>query len=89
MKVIGVLGTGVMGAGIAQIAAQSGLEVLFWNRKQDSVDRGLANVKRGLGRLLKKERISQQEHDSCVARIRGVVAIEELKAADIILEAVP
>ena len=89
MKVIGVLGTGVMGAGVAQIAAQSGLEVLFWNRKQDSVDRGLANVKKGLGRLLKKERISQQEHDHCVARIRGVVAIEELKAADIILEAVP
>ncbi len=89
MKVVGVLGTGVMGAGIAQIAAQSGLEVLFWNRKRDSVDRGLANVKKGLGRLFKKDRISQQEHDHCVARIRGVVAIEELKSAVIILEAVP
>ena len=89
MKVLGVLGTGVMGAGIAQVAAQTGHEVLFWNRKQDSVDRGLATLERGLGRLLKKDRINQQEHDECLARVRGVVALEELKAADIVLEAVP
>jgi len=58
MKTLGILGTGTMGAGIAQIAAQSGYSVLFWNRKPASVEKGVAAVKKGLGRLLQKERIS-------------------------------
>ena len=89
MTTVGVLGTGTMGAGIAQIAAQTGHEVMFWNRKQESVDRGLATVQKGIGRLLKKERISQADHDETLSRIRGVVALEELKTAQIVVEAVP
>ncbi|MFQ5696965.1 MAG: 3-hydroxyacyl-CoA dehydrogenase family protein [Myxococcota bacterium] len=89
MKTIGILGTGTMGSGLAQVAAQAELEVLFWNRKQDSVDRGLTRVRKGLGRLLQREKISQKEHDSVLARVHGVVQIEELKAADIVIEAAP
>ena len=58
MKTLGILGTGTMGAGIAQIAAQSGYSVLFWNRKSASVEKGVSSVKKGLGRLLQKERIT-------------------------------
>ena len=54
MKTIAVLGTGTMGAGIAQIAAQAGHDVIFWNRREASVEKGLAVVQKGLGRLLKK-----------------------------------
>jgi 3-hydroxybutyryl-CoA dehydrogenase len=89
MKTLGILGTGTMGAGIAQIAAQSGYSVLFWNRKAASVDKGVGAVKKGLGRLLQKERISQADHDAALARLRGVDALEDVKAADIVLEAVP
>jgi len=89
MKTLGVLGTGTMGAGLAQVAAQSGFTVLFWNRKQASVDKGLATIKKGFGRLLSKEKISQADHDAALARIRGVAALEDLKGADILLEAVP
>ncbi|HTO70785.1 MAG TPA: 3-hydroxyacyl-CoA dehydrogenase NAD-binding domain-containing protein [Myxococcota bacterium] len=89
MKTLGVLGTGTMGAGVAQIAAQAGYSVLFWNRKPASVEKGLGAVKKGLGRLLQKERISQADHDAAVARIRGVSALEDLKGADVLLEAVP
>ncbi len=89
MKTLGVLGTGTMGAGLAQVAAQSGFSVIFWNRKQASVDKGLAAIKKGLGRLLSKEKISQADHDAALARIRGVAALEDLKSADILLEAVP
>ena len=63
MKVVGVLGTGAMGAGIAQVAAQTGHEVLLWNRRRDSVDRGLLTVTRAFERLRKKERITEFEHD--------------------------
>src|SRR5262245_15094524 len=89
MKTLGILGTGTMGAGIAQIAAQAGYSVLFWNRKPASVEKGVASVKKGFGRLLQKERISQADHDAAIARIRGVSALEDVKTADILIEAVP
>lgn len=79
-----------MGVGLAQIAAQSGYDVLLWNRKQDSVvQKGLPAIQKGLGRLLKKERISQEDHDATLARVRGSSELEELKQADLVIEAVP
>jgi 3-hydroxybutyryl-CoA dehydrogenase len=89
MKTLAVLGTGTMGVGLAQVAAQSGFQVLFWNRKQASVDKGVAALKKGLGRLLSKEKISQADHDAAVALVRGTATLEDVKAADIVLEAVP
>ena len=89
MKTIAILGTGTMGAGIAQIAAQAGNDVLFWNRREASVEKGLGVVQKGLGRLLKKERISQEDHDATLGRIRGTATLEDVKPADLILEAVP
>ena len=52
MKIVGVIGTGTMGCGIAQVAAQSGFEVIFQNRRQESVDRGLAGLRKNLERLV-------------------------------------
>ena len=89
MKTLAVLGTGTMGAGIAQIAAQAGHDVIFWNRREASVEKGLAAVQKGLGRLLKKERISQQDHDTALAHISGSATLEDAKAADLVIEAVP
>jgi 3-hydroxybutyryl-CoA dehydrogenase len=89
MKTLAVLGTGTMGVGLAQVAAQAGFQVIFWNRKQASVDKGVAALKKGLGRLLSKEKISQADHDAAVALVRGTSTLEDVKAADIVLEAVP
>ncbi len=89
MKTVALLGTGTMSTGIAQVAAQTGHEVIFWNRREASVEKGLAGIRKGLDRLLKKERISQADHDATLARIRGVTALEEAKTADIVVEAVP
>ncbi len=89
MKTIALLGTGTMATGIAQVAAQTGHDVLFWNRREASVEKGLATVRKGLDRLLKKERITQADHAAALARIRGVSALEEAKTADIVIEAVP
>jgi 3-hydroxybutyryl-CoA dehydrogenase len=89
MNTIGVLGTGMMGAGLAQVASQAGYDVLFWNPKQESVDSGLAAVRKGLGRLLTREKISPEDHHAALDRIRGVVPLEEVKAADILIETIP
>jgi 3-hydroxybutyryl-CoA dehydrogenase len=89
VKVIGVLGTGVMGAGIAEIAAQQGLKVLLWNRRESSVEKGQAAVRKSLGRLLQREKISQGDHDEALSRIQGLTQLGDLKSADLVIEAVP
>jgi 3-hydroxybutyryl-CoA dehydrogenase len=89
MKRVAVLGTGQMGIGIAQVLAQTAHEVLLWNRTQESLEVGLQTIRKGLDRLLQKERITALDHRDTLAHIRGVMNLEELKAADIVIEAVP
>jgi 3-hydroxybutyryl-CoA dehydrogenase len=89
MKVIGVIGTGTMGSGIAQVAAQAGYEVLYQNRRQESVERGLASIRKTLDRLVAKERLTGAQRDEALARIRGVVPLSELKQCDIVIESAP
>ena len=76
MKVVGVIGTGTMGCGIAQIAAQSGYEVVFQNRRQESVDRGLSALRKNLERLVAKEKLTQVQCDEALALVRGAVPLE-------------
>jgi 3-hydroxybutyryl-CoA dehydrogenase len=89
MKIVGVIGTGTMGCGIAQVAAQSGYEVIFQNRRQESVDRGLANVRKSLERLVAKEKLTQVQCNEALALIRGAVPMAELKGCDIVIESAP
>jgi 3-hydroxybutyryl-CoA dehydrogenase len=89
MKTIGVIGTGTMGCGIAQAAADAGYDVVFQNRRQESVDRGLGNIRKSLERLVAKERITKAQCDAALGRIRGVVPLEELKGCDIVIESAP
>lgn len=87
MKKIGVLGTGTMGAGIIQILAQSGYEVVMRARRQTSVDGGIARVTKNLERLVSKEKITATEKDEVLSRIEGSTDIAIVKDADLIIEA--
>jgi len=89
MKVVGVIGTGTMGCGIAQIAAQSGYEVIFQNRRPESVDRGLASLRKNLERLVAKEKLTQVQCNEALALVRGAVPLAELKGCDIVIESAP
>ena len=61
MKKIGVLGTGTMGAGIIQVLAQNGYEVVLRARRESSVEKGIATVEKNLDRLIKKEKITEAD----------------------------
>ena len=87
MKKIGVLGTGTMGAGIIQVLAQNGYEVVMRARRQTSVDNGLATVEKNLDRLVKKEKMTEAEKAEVMGRITGSTDIEIVKDADLIIEA--
>ena len=89
MDTLGVIGTGTMGGGIAQVAALAGYDVVFQNRKQESVDRGLGRVRKSLERLMAKDKLTESARDEALERIRGVVPLEELKRCDRVIECAP
>lgn len=87
MKKIGVLGTGTMGAGIIQILAQTGYEVVLRARRQTSVDNGIATVEKNLDRLIAKERLTAEQKADIMGRIKGSTDISIIKDADLVIEA--
>jgi 3-hydroxybutyryl-CoA dehydrogenase len=86
---IGIIGTGTMGCGIAQIAAQAGYDVVFQNRRQESVDRGLARIRSSVERLVAKGKVDATDATEALERIRGVVPLEELKGCERVIECAP
>jgi 3-hydroxybutyryl-CoA dehydrogenase len=89
MKKIGIIGTGTMGCGIAQVASQIRCDVVFQNRKQASVDRGLAGIQKGLDKLVSRDKLTQAQSEGIMGRIYGAVSLEELKECDIVVESAP
>jgi len=90
IKRVGVLGAGIMGAGIAQVAAQVGLEVKMRDIEDRFIENGMNTIKQSLGRFVKKERITQADADAALTRIKGLTdLIESVKDVDIVIEAIP
>lgn len=88
IKKITVLGTGTMGHGIAQICAQRGLDVIIYGRSDESLDRGFNRIKAGLGRMESENRITKDEVNQILGRIKGVKTLEEAaEGSDFIIEA--
>ena len=85
MKKIGVLGTGTMGAGIVQVLAQNGYEVVVRARRESSVEKGLATVKKNFDRLVAKERMTQEQADEAFARVKGSTDINIIADADLVV----
>jgi 3-hydroxybutyryl-CoA dehydrogenase len=87
MKKVGVLGTGTMGAGIIQVLAQNGYEVVLRARRESSVEKGIATVTKNLDRLVAKEKITAADKDEIMGRITGSTDISIIKDADLVIEA--
>ena len=87
MKKIGVLGTGTMGAGIIQVLAQNGYEVVMRARRETSIEKGLATVKKNLDKMVAKERMTAEEAEAVFARIHGSTDINIIADADLVIEA--
>ena len=87
MKKIGVLGTGTMGAGIIQVCAQKGYEVVVRARHESSIEKGLATVKKNLDKMVAKGKIEQAEADEIFGRVHGSTDINIIADADLVIEA--
>jgi enoyl-CoA hydratase / 3-hydroxyacyl-CoA dehydrogenase len=90
VKNITVLGSGVMGHGIAQVSATAGYNVVLRDIKQEFLDKAMEKIKWSLDKLVTKEKISKEEGDTIYSRITPIVDLSEaVKDAEMIIEVVP
>ena len=89
IRTVGVVGSGQMGNGIAQVAACCGMEVTMVDIKQEFLDRGTSAISHSLDKLVSKERMSPQEADSALSRISSSTELESLSGCDLVVEAIP
>jgi 3-hydroxybutyryl-CoA dehydrogenase len=87
IRVVGVIGAGQMGSGIAHVSALNGYQVLLNDVSPEQVDKGLEAVRKGLERQVAKGQIDQAESDKVMARVKPAVGFAALAAADIVIEA--
>jgi 3-hydroxyacyl-CoA dehydrogenase/enoyl-CoA hydratase/3-hydroxybutyryl-CoA epimerase len=88
LKKIGVLGAGLMGAGIAYVSAQAGLDVVLIDRDQEAADKGKAHAQKLLAEAVKRNRTTQAAADAVLAHITPTPDYNALKGVDMIIEAV-
>lgn len=88
MKKIGIIGSGAMGSGIAQVAATAGHEVVLFDANSDALLKSSASIKQSLGKLVEKQKLKQEEAEGIQKRINSVSAIENLQSCDLVIEAI-
>jgi 3-hydroxybutyryl-CoA dehydrogenase len=88
IKRVGVLGCGLMGSGIAQVAAAAGYETIVREVSDEVCQRGIGGIGKQLGKSVDKGKLSAEDRDAIVGRLRGTTNLEDLKDCDIIIEAV-
>ena len=87
IKTLGVVGSGQMGSGIAQVAAACGLSVVMNDIRDEFVERGFSTIEKSLGRMVKKEKITEEEQETILGRIEGSTSLEDMVKADFVVEA--
>ena len=87
-EVIGVVGAGTMGNGIAQVAARAGYDVIMHDVREEFIERGFKAIAKSLQRDVDKERISADEKQRIVSRVRGTTDFASFNEASFVIEAV-
>jgi len=85
---VGVLGCGLMGSGIAQVAAAAGYETFVRDVAQPILDKGKGTIEKSLARLVEKGKLPAADRDATVRRLTFTTVVADLKSCDIVIEAV-
>ncbi|KGE77597.1 3-hydroxyacyl-CoA dehydrogenase NAD-binding domain-containing protein [Halomonas salina] len=86
---IGVVGAGTMGQGIAQVLATAGFTVRLFDVAEEALERARAGIDKGLGKLVAKERLSEDARADALARLHGTTELATLADCEVIIEAAP
>ena len=87
-QTVGVIGAGLMGSGIAQVAAQAGWQVVLRDVSDEALARGIGGIETSIGRFVDKGRLTQDEADAALARITTTTTLDAVGDANIVVEAV-
>jgi 3-hydroxybutyryl-CoA dehydrogenase len=88
IKKVGVVGAGIMGAGIAQVTAQAGYQVVISEINDELLNKGLSGINSILTRNVDKGRMSQEDKDATMARIKGTTNTQDFADCDLVIEAI-
>ena len=87
IKQVGVVGCGQMGGGIAQVSAQAGYQVIVSEVNEELLNKGLAKIDSVLARAVEKERITTQDKEAIISRIKGTTSMKNFGSCDLVIEA--
>jgi 3-hydroxybutyryl-CoA dehydrogenase len=87
VKLIGVVGMGLMGSGIVEACARAGFEVIAREINDELLERGLGHIRASLERGVKKGKLAQAEMGAALARVRGTTSLADFKDCDLVIEA--
>jgi 3-hydroxybutyryl-CoA dehydrogenase len=88
IKTVGVVGCGLMGSGIAEVAARRGYEVIVSEANEELLNRGVGHVRASLAKAISRGKATREEVDGALERIRGTTRLEEFSACNLVVEAV-
>ena len=88
IKRVGIVGSGIMGGGIAESAAVHGFEVVLRSRSQATADAAVAGMQKSLGRQVEKEKLTEVERDAALERLSAVTDLGALAGCDLVIETV-
>ena len=86
---IGVVGAGTMGQGIAQVVAASGFDVHLYDVAEEALSRAKASIEKGLGKLVEKQKISEEDKQAALERLSTTTSLDVLGDCGVIIEAAP
>ena len=87
VRTVGVVGCGLMGSGIAEVAARAGQDVVVLETSEELLQKGRARIESSTGKAVERGRLTVDERDAALGRIRGTTDVEDLAGADLVIEA--
>jgi 3-hydroxybutyryl-CoA dehydrogenase len=88
IKKVGVVGCGLLGAGIAQVAAQAGYETIVRELNEELLEKGLGRIRAFLDKGVEKKKMTQAKQDATWACISGTTDLADLAGCDLVIEAI-
>ena len=88
IKRVGVCGAGLMGSGIAQVAAMAGFEVVMLEVDKAALERGMAGIRKSLDKFVEKSVLPAADRDATLGRLEQTTNLEDLKRSDLVIEAI-
>jgi 3-hydroxybutyryl-CoA dehydrogenase len=88
IKRLGIVGSGVMGSGVAEVAAKNGIEVVLRSRRQETADAMVAGLEKSLAKQVQREKMTEEDRTAALDRVRATSDLTDLAECDLVLESI-